>query len=227
MADLMEVFLGLTRGFDMLTGAVVLLSSPSFAATIGAAEYSTEFVWSSGQLRNAFIGGVTVLQGIPFLLGGTSSRPAVRTLAPIEHWIRLTLYGTDDISATRTALTATLRTKTSIRSGQHIIRLRLPVPVLQSSMEKATFITARLDILKMPVRRTRSLFLSSYSKQPLPLEPVHRHRLQQVYGGGRIQREHHGLDGPGAHRCWPPVEYCKASQPGAVEGHQPNTPQGW
>jgi hypothetical protein len=46
MADLMEVFLGLTRGFDMPTGAMVLLSSPSFAATIGTAEYATEYVRS-------------------------------------------------------------------------------------------------------------------------------------------------------------------------------------
>jgi hypothetical protein len=50
LTELVEVFLGLTREFDMPAGAVVLLSSPSHAAAVGTADYTAEFVrarWSS------------------------------------------------------------------------------------------------------------------------------------------------------------------------------------
>jgi hypothetical protein len=100
---------GLTRGFDMSAGAVVLLSSPSYAAVVGTADYAAEFVQSSGQLRNAFMGGVTVLHGIPFLIGGTNKNAAIRALAEIEHWVSTTSVGTDEISATRKLFMDSLR----------------------------------------------------------------------------------------------------------------------
>jgi hypothetical protein len=87
LPELVEVFLGLTKGFNMPAGAVVLLSSPSHAAVVGTADYAAEYVRSSGQLRNAFMGGVTVLHGIPFLIGGTNNTAAIRALAEIEHCI--------------------------------------------------------------------------------------------------------------------------------------------
>jgi hypothetical protein len=81
-----EAFLGLTRGFDVPAGAVVLLGSASYAALVGAADYCAEFVRAAGQLRGAFSGGINTLHGIPFLLGGTRYAPAIRTLAEIEHF---------------------------------------------------------------------------------------------------------------------------------------------
>jgi hypothetical protein len=53
LVELVEVFLGMTRGFDVPAGAVVLISSPSHAAAIGTADYAAEFVRASGQLRDA------------------------------------------------------------------------------------------------------------------------------------------------------------------------------
>jgi hypothetical protein len=44
LSDLVEVFLGLTRGFDLPVSAVILLSSPSHAAFVGTAEYAADFV---------------------------------------------------------------------------------------------------------------------------------------------------------------------------------------
>ncbi len=147
LTELVEVFLGLTRGFDMPAGAVVLLSSPSYAAVVGTAHYTTQFVRSSGQLRNAFMGGVTVLHGTPFLIGGTNNSAAIRALAEIEHWISTTLVGTDKISATRKAFMDTLWSSTTNNNVQHIIRL----PVSQTCHDKATFITTGFDNLKLAV----------------------------------------------------------------------------
>jgi hypothetical protein len=148
LTELVEVFLGLTRGFDVPTGAVVLLSSPSHAAAVGTAEYTAKFVRSWGQLRNAFMGGVTVLHGIPFLIGGTSNTAAFRALAEIEHWVSITSIGTDEISASCAAVMDILCSGTSCSTGQHIIRL----PVSQTSMDKATFITTGFDNLKTAVK---------------------------------------------------------------------------
>jgi hypothetical protein len=50
-----EVFLGLTRGFNVLAGAVVLLSSPSHATAVGTAEYMYRRVRS---VRWSFQGGL-------------------------------------------------------------------------------------------------------------------------------------------------------------------------
>jgi hypothetical protein len=143
LAELVEVFLGLTRGFDLSAGTVVLLSSPRHAAFVGTAEYAADFVRSSGQIRNAFMGGITVLHGIPFLLGGTGNTAANRAIAEIEHWVSITATGTDEISATRSAFMNTLRTDTNSNTGQHIIRL----PVSQHSLEKTTVVTIGFDNL--------------------------------------------------------------------------------
>jgi hypothetical protein len=147
LSDLVEVFLGLTRGFDLPAGAVILLSSPSHAAAVGTAEYAADFVRSSGQVMYAFMGGITVLHGIPFLLGGTSNTAAIRAIAEIEHWVSITATGTDEISATRKAFMSTLRTDRNNNTMQHIIRL----PINQNSLEKATFVTLGFNNLKTAV----------------------------------------------------------------------------
>jgi hypothetical protein len=67
LVDLVEVFLGVTRGFDVPARAVVLMASASHAAAVGAAEYAVDFVRASGSLRGAFAGSVTVVHGVPFL----------------------------------------------------------------------------------------------------------------------------------------------------------------
>jgi hypothetical protein len=144
LTELGEVFLGLTKGFDVPAGSAVLLSSPSHAAAVGKAEYTAEFVRSSGQLRNAFMGGVTVLHSIPFLIGGTGNTAAIRAIAEIEHWVSITSIGTDEISASLSAFVETLLSGTSCSTEQHMIRL----PVFQTCMDKATFITTGFDTSK-------------------------------------------------------------------------------
>jgi hypothetical protein len=93
------------------------------------------------------MGGVTVLHGIPFPLGGTVNTPAIRTLAEVEHWIHITANGTEDISATRKAFVASLCNDFTTHATQQIIRL----PVSQTSTEKGTFVTSGFDNLKTAV----------------------------------------------------------------------------
>jgi hypothetical protein len=65
LSELVEVFLSITRGFDVPAGTVVLLSSASYIAVMGTADYATEFVRVSGVLRGTFTGGVSVLHPLP------------------------------------------------------------------------------------------------------------------------------------------------------------------
>jgi hypothetical protein len=144
LADLAGVFLSVTRGFDLPAGTVILVSSASFAASVGTADYAAEFVRVAAMLRNTFGGGVSVMHGIPFLLGGTKNSPAIRALAEIGQWIHLTSVGTEDISATRKAFAASLRSDISSAPLQYIIRL----PHSQLSGEKVPFVVTGFDNLK-------------------------------------------------------------------------------
>ncbi len=63
LADLVEVLLGLTRGFDVPAGTVILMASASHAAAVGAADYAVDFVRASASLRGAFAGAVTAKMG--------------------------------------------------------------------------------------------------------------------------------------------------------------------
>ncbi len=134
LADLVEVFLGVTRGFDVPVGAVVLMASASHAATFGTADYAADFVRASGSLRGAFAGSVTVMHGIPFLLGGTKNTAAIRAIAEIEQWVSIT-SGTDTISATRSILKDSICTHSDGTDQHTLIRL----PVSQTATEKCTF----------------------------------------------------------------------------------------
>jgi hypothetical protein len=134
LADLVEVFLGVTRGFDVPVGAVVLMASASHAAAVGAADYAADFVRASGTLRGAFAGSVTVMHGIPFLLGGTKNTPAIRAIAEIEQWVSITT-GTDTISATRSILKDSFCTHSDGTDHRTLIRL----PISQTATEKCTF----------------------------------------------------------------------------------------
>ncbi len=135
LADLVEVFLGLTRGFDMPAGSVVLMSSASHAA---------DYVRALGALTGAFAGSLTVLHGIPFLLGGTENMAALRAIAEIGHWIRLTSQGTDTISATRAIFADSLIGNSEHHEQQCILRL----PSSQTCTDKCTFISTGFGNVK-------------------------------------------------------------------------------
>ncbi len=93
------------------------------------------------------MGGVNVLHGIPFLLGGTQNTPAIRAVAEIEQWVTSTGSSTDDISASRKSFMASLRTSEHKQQHQHIMRL----PASQFSNEKVSFVSVGFDNLKTAV----------------------------------------------------------------------------
>ncbi len=90
LSELVEVFMGITRGFDVPAGTVVLLGSVSYMANMGTADYTTEFVRASGMLRGAFTGGVIVLHSIPFLLGGSRNASAISTGSSLSRTVLMT-----------------------------------------------------------------------------------------------------------------------------------------
>jgi hypothetical protein len=57
LADLTDVFLGVTVGFAVPAGAVVLICSASYMAAVGMAVYAKELVTAFGVLLGAFGGG--------------------------------------------------------------------------------------------------------------------------------------------------------------------------
>jgi hypothetical protein len=147
LVELAEVFLSMTRGFDVPAGTVILLASASHAAVVGTADYAAEFVRASGLLRGTFAGDINVLHGIPFLIGGTKSTMAIRAIAEIGQWVQSTTVGTDDISATRKAFAMSLRSSTRTPAQQYIIRL----PAMQTSNERVPFVVTGFDNLKTAV----------------------------------------------------------------------------
>jgi hypothetical protein len=145
LADLVEVFFGVTRGFDVPAGAVVLIASASHAAAVGTADYVSDFVRASGSLRGAFVGAVTVQHGVLFLLGGIENTAALRAIAEIEQWIKST-SGSDTISATRAIC------KDSIMAGNECTdHTLLRLPITQASTEKCTYESMGFGNLKTVV----------------------------------------------------------------------------
>jgi hypothetical protein len=115
-----------TRGFDVLVSAVVLMVSASHAAAVGAADYAADYVRASGSLRGAFAGSVTVLHGVPFFLGGIENPAALRAIAEIEQWIKNT-SGSNTISATRAIFKDSIVTSTESTDQHTLITVELPV----------------------------------------------------------------------------------------------------
>jgi hypothetical protein len=123
-----------TRGFDVPAGAVVLMVSASHAAAIGAADYAVDYARASGSLRGAFAGSVMVMHGVPLLLGGIENHAALRAIAEIEQWIKIT-SGNNTFSATRAIFKDSICTNTESTDQHSLIRL----PITQTSTEKCTF----------------------------------------------------------------------------------------
>jgi hypothetical protein len=90
LAELVSVFLKITKGFAIPAGTIVLLASASHMAVAGSAEYAADFVRANIRMREALSGGVRVVHGIPLLLGGTNNTAALRTMAEISSWLELT-----------------------------------------------------------------------------------------------------------------------------------------
>ncbi len=135
LTELVDVFLEITKGFSIPAGTVLVMASASSMAMIGTAEYAKEFVSANIRLRETFAGGVRVVHGVPFLIGGTGNISAIRTIAEINQWIASTSELNNDITATRALWDLLIRTRTHGNDCKHILRL----PISQSTREMGTY----------------------------------------------------------------------------------------
>ncbi len=88
-------------------------------------EYAADFVRANVKIREALTGGVRVLHRIPFLIGGTSNIPAIRTMAEINHWVASMSSVKHDISATRAVWASHISTSDTCFDRTHTVRLPL------------------------------------------------------------------------------------------------------
>jgi hypothetical protein len=87
LAELAEAFLGLTRGFDVPVGTVVVLSSVSHLGRVGTAAYAADMVRALGRIHGGFGKSVRTVHGFPLLRGGVQDENTVRGLRDIELWL--------------------------------------------------------------------------------------------------------------------------------------------
>jgi hypothetical protein len=135
LAELVGVFLEITKGFAIPAGTILLLASASHMAAVGTAEYAADFVCANIRIREALTSGVRILHGIPFLIGGTSNIPAIRSMAKINHWLTSISGVKHDIAATRALWASQIRNSNTCNDCTHTIRL----PVSLHKLELGTF----------------------------------------------------------------------------------------
>jgi hypothetical protein len=126
-----SVFLEITKGFAILAGTVLLLSSVSHMATVGTSEYAADFVRANIRIREALTGGARVLHGIPFLIGGTGNILAIRSMAEINQWVTSISGVNSNITATRALWASHIRTSDTCTNNTHTIRLPLSLHMLE------------------------------------------------------------------------------------------------
>ncbi len=112
LSDLTTVLLATLEGFAVPAGAVVLISSVSHLAAVGAAAYAEDLVRAYRAVHAVYGSGITVLHGIPFLLSGLHCHSTIRALLEIDTWYAsLTSHSTKELSSSHTLFTATLLEK--------------------------------------------------------------------------------------------------------------------
>jgi hypothetical protein len=84
LLELADVFLGLTRGFTVPAGSVVVLSSASYLALVGTATYAKDFAgtwWAPwGAALSWFMESPSFI-----LLSGTEDSALIRSMADMLH----------------------------------------------------------------------------------------------------------------------------------------------
>ena len=91
LADLVDKFLLITRGWKIPPGSILVVTSASHLARCGTAAYAAALASNGGRILRAFHGEVEWIPGPPILLSGTSSPELIRSLVEISTWIRVAL----------------------------------------------------------------------------------------------------------------------------------------
>jgi hypothetical protein len=112
LQELVTLFLEATRGFIMPAGSVVVLTSASQLAWVGASTYAREYVAARLRLRAAFRGGIEVVHGVPLLVGGVEDCNGIWALNDLYVWLGHLNTGRD-ITDTHSTFTDTLTNTTA------------------------------------------------------------------------------------------------------------------
>jgi hypothetical protein len=145
-------------------------------ALIGTADYAKDFVKANRKLRETFAGGVRVVHGVPFLIGGTGNTAALRTMAEINQWVTATSEINQDISATRALWDSLIRTRAQGNECKHILRL----PTSQFTLEVGTYTSGGFSNL------TAAAPLNEESERSLVLSLIHD--LNEIYATGLCEQ---------------------------------------
>jgi hypothetical protein len=86
--ELANGFLEAARGFAVPAGSVLVLTSASHLAWVGAGAYAQDFLAARQKLRAAYRGGVEVLHCIPLLVSGVNETVAAAAIREFFLWLR-------------------------------------------------------------------------------------------------------------------------------------------
>jgi len=109
LSDLTDVFLAAVKGYAMPAGTVVLIGSVSHLAAVGTAGYAEDLVRAFGAIRNTYRSGITIMHGVPLLLGGLTNKDTIRDLIEVDMWYsKVSTADTMEIAKTRALFRSTL-----------------------------------------------------------------------------------------------------------------------
>ena len=132
LSDLTDVFLAAVKGYAMPAGTVVLIGSVSHLAAVGTAGYAEDLVGALAAIRNTYRSGISVMHGIPLLLGGLTNSDTIRDLLEVDLWYNsVSKSDTMEIVKTRALFRKSLiregtDTCTAVNSAPESRVLRLP-----------------------------------------------------------------------------------------------------
>jgi hypothetical protein len=84
VVELVDTFIELTKGFVILAGSVLLVSSASRLACIGTEAYAAKIDTAKTKLLKTMGTGVNMLHGLPILFKGTCNLALIKGLLDIE-----------------------------------------------------------------------------------------------------------------------------------------------
>jgi hypothetical protein len=106
--ELVDAFLGLTRGFSVPAGSVVVLASASHLARVGTAAYARDFVHEGGRLVSTMGGSIELVHCFPILLSGTEDSALIRSMTDLQHWLGHISTGRDISRARKKCFSLTM-----------------------------------------------------------------------------------------------------------------------
>jgi hypothetical protein len=171
LTELVESFLEATKGYIVPAGSVVVLTSVSRLAGVGAAQYINEFVSSRNRLLGAFQDGLLVVHGFPIPLFGISDKACIRALTDTVGWLtQVSVHNNRDVVATRN-----LFKKLVLEAGSPEAPANTgssETPVSSDTGSHAAPDEFRFELPNKLEGKTKGIFLSAPAFVPDKIEPL-------------------------------------------------------